>query len=85
MGERVKTSTHLTGAAIMRASVETSAHHTGADISKRIQAKLNVKKKDIGLHGKIRQADPPDTVLQGMRPSARFLNGRPPDTVLLVS
>ena len=52
MGERVKTFTHLTGAAIMRTSVKTSAHHTGADISKRIQAKLNVKKKILAFMGK---------------------------------
>ena len=51
MGERVETSTHLTGAAIMSTSVKTSAHHTGADISKRIQAKLNVKKKILAFMG----------------------------------
>ena len=51
MGERVETSTHLTGAAIMSTSVKTSAHHTGADISKRIQAKPNVKKKKLAFTG----------------------------------
>ena len=29
-----------------------------------------------------RQGQPPDTVLQGMQPSAAYLNERPPDTVL---
>ena len=60
MDDFVKTAAHLSGAGISKTSAafmgdsektEAPAYRTEADISKRIQAKLNVKKKKLTFLG----------------------------------